>query len=94
MKRTPRRLVSVLAVLVLLSGLAAGSASAAPAQSQPAGDDDQLEAYTAVVQPDELATIAEQGIDVSGRRKVANGVELDMVLDRAQADRLRGREST
>ena len=90
MKRTPRRLVSVLAVVVLLCGLAAGSASAAPAQSQPAGDD-QLDAYTAVVQADQLSTIAEQGIDVSGQRQVANGIELDMVLDQAQADRLRGR---
>jgi hypothetical protein len=90
MKRMPRRLVSVLAVLVLLSGLAAGSASAAPAQSQPAGDD-RLDAYTAVVQPDQLSAIAEQGIEVSGQRRVANGIELDMVLDQAQADRLRGR---
>ncbi|HZA88309.1 MAG TPA: M14 family metallopeptidase, partial [Acidimicrobiales bacterium] len=90
MKRMPRRLVSVLAVLVLLSGLAAGSASAAPAQSQPAGDD-QLDAYTAVVQADQLPMIAQQGIDVSGQRRVANGIELDMVLDQAQADRLRGR---
>ncbi len=90
MMRTPRRLVSVLAVVVLLSGLGAGSASAAPTQSQPA-EDDQLDAYTAVVQPDELATIAEQGIDVSGQRQVANGTELDMVLDQAQAERLRGK---
>jgi hypothetical protein len=89
MKRTPRRLVSVLAVIVLLTGLAAGSATAAPAQSQPA-DDDQLDAYTAVVQADQLSAIAEQGIDVSGQRRVANGVELDMVLDQAQAERLRG----
>jgi murein tripeptide amidase MpaA len=90
MKRTPRRLVSVLAVIVLLGGLAAGSASAAPAETQPAGDD-QLEAYTAVVEADQLPTIAEQGIDVSAQRRVENGVELDMVLDENQADRLRGR---
>ncbi len=90
MKRTPRRLVSALAVIVLLGGLSAGSASAAPAESQPAGDD-QLEAYTAVVQADQLPTIAEQGIDVSAQRSVENGVELDMVLDENQADRLRGR---
>jgi hypothetical protein len=90
MKRTPRLLVSVLAVIVLLSGLAAGSASAAPTQSQPA-EDDQLEAYTTVVQAEELSTIAQQGIDVSDQRPVADGVELDMVLDQDQADRLRGR---
>ena len=35
--------------------------------------------------------IAQQGIEVSGRRQVANGIELDIVLDQAQADRLRGR---
>jgi hypothetical protein len=92
MKRTPRRLVSVLAVIVLLCGLAAGSsAAAAPAQSQPADDEDQLDAYTAVVEGEELSAIAEQGIDVSGQRRVADGVELDMVLDQAQAERLRGK---
>jgi hypothetical protein len=90
MMRTPRRLVSVLAVVVLLGGLAAGNASAAPTQSQPA-EDDQLDAYTAVVQPDELAAIAEQGIDVSGQRQVATGTELDVVLDQAQAEGLRGK---
>src|SRR5262245_29281862 len=90
MKSTPRRFVSVLAVVVLLCGLAAGSSAAAgPAQSQPADDDDQLDAYTAVVQPDQLSTITQQGIDVSGQRQVANGIELDMVLDRAQAEQLR-----
>jgi Zinc carboxypeptidase len=90
MKRMPRRLIAVLGVVVLLGGLAAGNASAAPTQSQPA-DDDELDAYTAVVEADELSAIAEQGIDVSGQRRVADGVELDMVLDEAQADRLRGR---
>jgi hypothetical protein len=90
MKRTPRRLVSVLAVVVLLCGLAASSASAGPAQSQPAGDD-QLDAYTAVVQPDQLSTIAEQGIDVSGQRQVAGGIELDIVVDQAQADQLQAK---
>jgi hypothetical protein len=88
--RTQRRLVSVLAVVVLLCGLAAGSASAAPAQSQPADDDDQLDAYTAVVEADQLPAIARQGIDVSGQRPVADGIELDMVVDQAQAKRLRG----
>src|SRR5829696_3779764 len=90
MKRTRRLFVSVLAVVVLLCGLAAGSASAGPTQSQPAGDD-HLDAYTAVVQADQLSAIAEQGIEVSGQRQVADGIELDMVLDQAQANRLRGR---
>ena len=90
MTRSPRRLVSVLAVLVLLSGLAADGANAAPAETQPAGDD-QLDAYTAVVEAAEIPAISQEGIDVSGQRQVANGIELDMVLDRVQADRLRGR---
>jgi hypothetical protein len=42
-----------------------------------------------VVQAAELATIARQGIDVSGQRRVAGGIELDVVLDQAQAERLR-----
>ncbi len=90
MIRSPRRLVSVLAVLVLLSGLAADGADAAPAESQPARDD-RLDAYTAVVQAAEIPAISQEGIDVSGQRQVADGIELDMVLDRVQADRLRGR---
>jgi len=90
MERTPRQLVSVMVVIVLFSGLAAGSAGAAPTESQPAGDD-ELDAYTAVVQADQLPAIAEQGIDVSAQRPVADGIELDMVLDQDQADRLRGR---
>jgi Zinc carboxypeptidase len=90
MKRMPRRLIAVLGVVVLLGGLAAGNASAAPTQSQQA-DDDHLDAYTAVVEADQLSTIAEQGIDVSGQRQVADGTELEMVLDQAQAEGLRGK---
>lgn len=90
MNRSPRRLVSVLAVLLLLSGLAAQGADAAPAETQPAGDD-QLDAYTAVVTAAEMPAITEQGIEVSGQRQVADGVEVDMVLDQVQAERLRGR---
>ena len=64
------------------------AASAAPSASR---DRDRLDAYTAVVQTDELSMIAQQGIEVSGQRRGAAGIELDMVLDRAQADRLRSR---
>jgi hypothetical protein len=64
------------------------TASAAPSA---VSDPDRLDAYTAVVQPAEIATIAQQGIEVSGHRQVANGIELDMVLDQALAERLRGK---
>lgn len=84
-----RFLVAVLAVAVA-AALCAGSATASAAP--PAGSDpDVLDAYTAVVQPDQLPVIAQQGVDVSGQRQVAAGIELDMVLDKSQAAKLRGR---
>src|SRR5688572_32951950 len=73
-------------VVALCAGLI--TASATPSAGR---DSDRLDAYTALVQAAELTTIAQQGIDVSGQRQVANGIELDMILDQAQADRLRGR---
>ena len=71
-------------VAALCAGLI--TASAAPGTGP-----DRLDAYTAVVQDTQLAIIAQQGIEVSGQRRVANGIELDMVLDQARANRLRGR---
>ena len=78
--------ISLVAAVVaaLCAGLIAGSAA-------PGAGRDRLDAYTAVVQATQLAMIAQQGIEVSGQRQVANGIEVDMVLDQAQADRLRGR---
>ncbi len=73
-------------VAALCTGLTAASATSSAGR-----DSDRLDAYTAVVQAADVSTIAEQGIDVSGQRRVANGIELDVVLDQAQADRLRGR---
>ena len=67
----------------------ASGITTAPAASS--AEPDPLDAYTAVVQAAQLASIAQQGIDVSGHRQVANGIELDMVLNKAQADKLRGR---
>ena len=83
-----RSLVVLLVATVISAGLGLTTASAAPG---PATDPGPLDAYTAVVEADQLPVIAQQGIDVSGHRPVANGLELDMVLDQAQADRLRGR---
>ena len=72
-------------VAALCVGLTAASATSSAGR-----DPDQLDAYTAVGQAAERM-IAEQGVDVSGQRRVANGIELDLVLDQAQADGLRGR---
>ena len=85
-----RRSLVISLVAAVVAALCAGftTASAAPSAGR---DPDRLDAYTAVVQADQLSAIAEQGIDVSGQRPVAAGIELDMVLDQAQADRLRGR---
>ena len=73
-------------VAALCAGLMTASATSSAGR-----DSDRLDAYTAVVQAAEISTIAEQGIDVSGQRPVANGIELDLVLDQAQADGLRGK---
>jgi ubiquitin len=51
-----------MAVVVLLSGLAAGSASAAPAQSQPAGDD-RLDVYIAKLDLRQLEQVRASGVD-------------------------------
>jgi Zinc carboxypeptidase len=63
--------------------------TAASAKPGAGRNPDRLDVYTAVVKAAELPAIVEQGIDVSSQRRVASGIELDMVLDRAQADRLR-----
>ena len=85
-----RRSLVISLVATVFAAVCVGftTASAAPSTAR---DQDRLEAYTALVQPAEIAIIAEQGIEVSGQRQVANGIELDMVLDQAQAAKLRGR---
>ncbi len=80
--------ISLVAAVFAAGSVGFTSASAAPSAAL---DPDGLDAYTAVVQPAEIATITELGIEVSGQRQVAAGIELDVVLDRAQADKLRGR---
>src|SRR4051812_14860996 len=85
-----RRSLVISSVAALFAALCVGftTASAAPSAGR---DPDRLEAYTAVVQADQLSAIVEQGIDVSGSHRVATGIELNMVLDQEQADRLRDR---
>jgi hypothetical protein len=85
-----RRWFVVSLVLVVVAAVVALPANAAPAPG--AGSrENQLDAYTVVVGPDQLPAVARQGIDVSDQRPVAAGVELDMVLTGAQADQLRRR---
>jgi len=54
----------------------------------PARDPDRLDAYTVTVAPSELSAITEQGFDVTDQRRVKGGVELDLVMDQAQAAKL------
>ena len=84
-----RRSFFVIVILAVITALGAGL-STATATPNAGRDPDPLDAYTATVQAGQLAEIAKQGIDVTEHRQVGNGVELDMVLDKGQADRLRG----
>ena len=59
-----------------------------PASSAPPGND-HLDAYTAVVlAAEQLATIAQQGLDISDQTTVADGVEVDLVMTPAQRAKL------
>jgi hypothetical protein len=68
----------------------------APTAAGPPGADrddqsrapDRLDAYTLTVAPSDLSAIAQQGIDVTDQRPVKGGVEVDAVMDQAQADKL------
>ena len=83
-----RRSLVISLVAVVVAALSSGLVTAPAA---PSAVPDPLDAYTAVVQADQIPAIAEQGIEVSGQRQVADGIELDVVLNQAQADKLRGR---
>ena len=59
------------------------------ASSSPPGGGD-LDAYTAVVTPNQLAELARQGHDVhEGRQTSATGIQVDLILTPAQRDQLR-----
>jgi hypothetical protein len=83
-----RRALVISLALLIVAALCAGPVSASPTPNV-GRDPDQLDAYTAVVPTEQLAAIAEQGIDVSGQQPLENGVKLDLVLTQAQADPLR-----
>ncbi|GAA1729437.1 M14 family metallopeptidase [Isoptericola hypogeus] len=85
-----RRTMVFTVILAVLAALGVGSfaASGAPGPD-PGGDPDQLDVYTATVSADEMALLAQEGVDVSDQRQVAAGVQLDVVLPESQADRLR-----
>ena len=85
-----RRSLVIALVAAVCAALCVGftTATAAPSAGRAP---DRLDVYTAVVQADELPAISDLGIEVSDPRPVEGGIELDMVLDGEQADKLRGR---
>ena len=85
------RRASVLSlVVVVLAALCVGLTTRTSVAGPPGRD--RLDAYTAVVSPDQLALLSQQGFDVGeGRRVSAGGVAVDLVLSPDQRDRLRGR---
>jgi hypothetical protein len=86
-----RRSSLVTLVLAIVASLGAGLTAAAAAPTPNAGrDPDRLDVYTATVTADQLSVLTQSGVDVSDQQQVARGVEVDMVLDKAQARALRG----
>ena len=75
-------------VTAVVTAMCAGLTLAAAAPAAPDRDPDRLDAYTVTVAPSQLPAIAEQGFEVSDQRPVKGGVELDLVMDQAQADKL------
>ncbi len=75
-------------VAAVVTGMCAGLTLAEAAPTAPDRNAVRLDAYTVTVAPSQLPAIAEHGLDVSDQRPVKGGVELDLVMDRVQADKL------
>jgi hypothetical protein len=68
---------------------AATAALALAAGAETAAAQERLDAYTAVVDAQDLATISEAGFDIAeGARQVAGGTEVDLIMTRAQRAKL------
>jgi hypothetical protein len=76
-------------VAAVVIGVCTGLTPTAATPSVADRDPDRLDAYTVTVAPSELSVIAQQGFEVTDERPVKGGVELDLVMDRVQADRLK-----
>jgi Zinc carboxypeptidase len=90
MRRSLLVTLAIAIAIAVVAALGAGLTSAGATPTPNAGrDPDQLDVYTATVTADQLSVLTQAGIDVSDQRQVARGAEVDMVLDKAQADGLR-----
>jgi murein tripeptide amidase MpaA len=75
-------------VMAVVTALCAALTLAEAAPTAPGRDRDRLDAYTATVAASQLSVIAEQGLDVTGQRRVKGGLEVELVMSPAQADLL------
>src|SRR3954451_10809652 len=75
-------------VLTVVTALGAGLTTATAAPTAAGRDPDRLDAYTLTVAPSELSAVSDLGVEVSDQRPVDGGLELDVVLDGAQANKL------
>src|SRR5687768_7123127 len=80
------RRLSVLVSLVIGLVLASTAAPAAPGNAK-----HQLDVFTATVDAEQAQELLRDGVDVIAKRTVADGVELDVVLDARGRDRLAAR---
>ena len=86
--RRSRVVVLVIAVVAALCAGLGGLGSASGAAAPPGKD--PLDAYTATVEPDAVADLAAQGYDVSDQTPAGAKTKVGLVLDKAQARKLRG----
>lgn len=82
-----RWLIGSLATAVV-TALCAGLTLDEAAPAAPDRDPNRLDAYTATVAPSELSVITEQGLDVTGHRRVKGGHQVELVMSPAEADLL------
>jgi hypothetical protein len=75
-------------VLAVVTALCTGLTTATATPTVAGRDPDRLDAYTVTVTPSQLSTLTDLGVEVSDQRPVKGGVELDVVLDGAQASKL------
>src|SRR3954451_18739774 len=59
-----------------------------PAAPALAADEQGLDVYTVTAHPQQAADLAQQGLDIAAQRPAAAGVELDLVLDKVEANTL------
>jgi hypothetical protein len=84
-----RRWLAVSLALALLASTGGWAVGASEKRRKPTRD--ELQMYTAILQPDEIADLAAAGYDVITQRDVSGGIRVDLVLSSAQRARLEAR---